>query len=90
MVDSGTPRAYPPSMTAIANLSRFDATGDDLGIVTSLAMQVEACMLMDDAAQARYAAIYGTPWVSLSDLQEMTDAAADAIIANDGPITVVR
>lgn len=77
-------------MNAIANLTRFDATGDCQGIVTSLAMNLEACMLMDDAAQARYAAIYGHAWVSLSDLQAIDDAAADAIIAADGPTTVVR
>jgi hypothetical protein len=37
--------------------------------VTVLAMQLEACMLMDTAAQERYLAIYGEAWVSLYDIQ---------------------
>lgn len=46
------------------------------GEVTSLAMQLEACMLADDAAQARYLAIYGEPWISLSDLQDQASRTA--------------
>lgn len=73
-------------MEAIANLTHFDATGQDSGIMTTLAMQLEACMLCDEQAQARYVAIYGEPWQSLTDLQ----IANDDIIASDGPITAVR
>lgn len=47
----------------------------DSGAVTVLAMQLEACMLADDAAQARYLAIYGEPWVSLIDCQEARERA---------------
>lgn len=50
-------------------------TQSEFGVngMTVLAMQLEACMLMDVEAQRRYAAIYGEPWQSLSDIQnEMT------------------
>ena len=53
------------------------------GEVTTLAMQLEACMLADESAQARYLAIYGEPWVSLIDSQE---AQARAIRSNHATV----
>lgn len=57
------------------------------GTMTTLGMAVEACMLMDDAAQAAYARIYGHPWQSLSDIQASEIEAAAASLEYDGNVT---
>lgn len=63
---------YLASMTTMAG-PVFSRTVDTFqgadGSMTTLAMALECCMLMDDAAQARYAAIYGYAWESLSDIE---------------------
>jgi hypothetical protein len=35
------------------------------GCTSELALRLNVAMLLDDAAQARYAAIYGEPWTPL-------------------------
>ena len=44
--------------------------GGDEEYVTSMAIQLDACMLSDENAQARYQAIYGVAWEPLSAHQD--------------------
>lgn len=52
--------------------------GDTLvapGTVYGLAVMVAAAMAADTAAQSRYLAIYGTPWVGCTEVRNVSTAA---------------
>lgn len=46
---------------------------------TSLALALEGAMLLDDAARAAYARIYGREWESLVDAQTAARAARSQV-----------
>lgn len=52
---------------------------------TTLALALEGAMLLDDAAQARYAAIYGEEWKPLSEVFASQSAEIEAQLALEAP-----